>query len=89
MGLLSNFLRAAHSKTETCRSKRKRRACRGNRLLAAQEGLAIWRSGRSPTFSLITVMPCFFVRDPPALMRARVVFTCQPNFLQIPIGLTG
>jgi hypothetical protein len=25
----------------------------------------------SPTFSLITVIPCFFVREPPALMRTR------------------
>ena len=27
----------------------------------------------SPTFSLITVIPCFLVKEPPALMMARVV----------------
>lgn len=31
----------------------------------------------------MTVIPCFFVSDPPALIRARVVCACQPNFLQI------
>jgi hypothetical protein len=31
----------------------------------------------SPTFSLVTVSPCFFARDPPALMSARVVWACR------------
>ena len=45
--------------------------------------LAIRYVRESPIFSEITVIPCFFVRDPPALMSALVVCDCQPNFLQM------
>ena len=60
-----------------CQTKEKPGTFSGTRLVGFFRGFGagylIRYVRESPTFSLITVIPCFLVREPPALMMARVV----------------
>jgi hypothetical protein len=59
-----------------CQNEEKPGPLSGTRLVGFSKrpaGYLIRYVRESPTFSLITVIPCFLVREPPALMMALVV----------------